>query len=73
MIVDLEADKRNGTDWKEFDLAWKDDRLRRESLYGESIKNWLEFFPINQFHIIDSEEMKNNPKSVIYNIEEFLE
>lgn len=72
MIVDLEADKRNGTDWKEFDLAWKDDRLRRESLYGESIKNWLEFFPISQFHIIDSEEMKNNPKSVIYNIEEFL-
>ena len=72
MIVDLEADKRNGTDWKEFDLAWKDDRLRRESLYGESIKNWLEFFPISQFHIIDSEEMKNNPKSVIYNIEKFL-
>lgn len=72
MIVDLEADKRNGTDWKEFDLAWKDDRLRRESLYGESIKNWLEFFPISQFHIIDSEEMKNNPESVIYNIEEFL-
>ena len=72
MIVDLEADKRNGADWKEFNLAWKDERLRQESLYGQSIQNWLEYFPINQFHIIDSEEMKKNPESVIYDIEKFL-
>ena len=72
MIVDLEADKRNGTDWKEFNLAWKDERLHQESLYGQSIKNWLEYFPINQFHIIDCEEMKTNPESVIYDIEKFL-
>ena len=72
MIVDSEEDKRNGTDWKEFDLAWKDDRLRKESLYGESIQNWLQYFPISQFHIVDSEEMKKNPKLVIYNIEKFL-
>ena len=72
MIVDSEEDKRNGTDWKEFDLAWEDDRLRKESLYGESIQNWLQYFPMSQFHIVDSEEMKKNPKLVIYNIEKFL-
>lgn len=72
MIVDLEADKKNGTDWTEFNEAWKDNRLRQESLYGQSIQNWLEYFPISQIHIIDSERMKNKPEYVMHEIEKFL-
>ena len=63
--LDYGDDKKAGVDWSEFSTAWEDPRLRCDSLYGESLKNWLAFFPIDSFLIIETKVMRNLPHGVL--------
>ncbi len=42
------------------------------SHYSVQIKNWLNFFPAQQFHFVDSQELKNDPQTVIEGCYRFL-
>jgi hypothetical protein len=66
--LDYSDDKKAGVDWSEFSTAWADPRLRCDSLYGESLKNWLTFFPIDSFLIIETKVMRNFPHQVLKDI-----
>ncbi|XP_060083511.1 heparan sulfate glucosamine 3-O-sulfotransferase 1-like [Ylistrum balloti] len=44
----------------------------RPSLYHTNLKRWLKYFPLNQIHIVDGENLKRNPYEEIYKVEEFL-
>ena len=72
MVIDTKEDIRNGTNWSKFSVAWEDDRLRDDSLYGKSMKRWLEYFPLENFLIVDSARMKIEPILVLDEIEQFL-
>ena len=72
MIRDFEGDTRFGADWSDFNVAWGDDRLRCDSLYGEAISRWLEHFGLDNFLIIDSQSMRGDPEKTIATIERFL-
>ncbi|MEC7744442.1 MAG: sulfotransferase domain-containing protein [Candidatus Thermoplasmatota archaeon] len=72
MIIDTEEDARNGADWSDFAVAWEDDRLSGDSHYGRAMQGWLEHFPLNQFLIIDSQRMRNDPEGVLGEVGGFL-
>lgn len=72
MVIDTRADIRNNTDWADFSIAWEDDRLRDDTLYGKSMKRWLEHFPLENFLIVDAARMKIEPVLVLDEIEHFL-
>jgi hypothetical protein len=72
MVIDTEADIRNGTDWSDFSTAWLDNRLSDDSLYGKSMQRWLEYFSLDQFLIIDSQRMRDEPEKVLIEINNFL-
>lgn len=72
MIIDTEEDSRNGADWSDFSVAWQDDRLSGDSHYGRAMRRWLEHFPLEQFLIIDSQRMRNDPEGVLEEVEGFL-
>ncbi len=72
MIIDTEEDARNGADWSDFYVAWGDDRLSGDSHYAISMKRWLEHFPLDQFLIIDSQRMRNDPGGVLGEVGGFL-
>ena len=42
-------------------------------LKEEQIKNWFDFFPKKQIHVLSTEEMRNDPKKTLLKIFEFLE
>ena len=62
----------NGVDWAGFESAWDDERLRVDSMYGTSMRRWLDHFELDQFIIIDSSRMKMEPLDVLQDIENFL-
>ena len=62
MILDTGEDLKNGENWEEFAEAWKDQRLRENSLYGRSMQRWLSYFPRDRFHLIGAEEMRKKPE-----------
>ena len=72
MVIDTRADIRNSTNWSEFSIAWEDDRLRDDTLYGKSMKRWLEYFTLENFLIVDSARMKLEPILVLDEIKNFL-
>jgi len=73
MIVDTGEAEKNGTDWSDFEVAWKDDRLRCDTMYGSSMRRWLEFFPLSSFFIIGSDAMRSRPIEILREIESFLD
>ena len=73
MIIETEEDKRHNVNWSDFSFAWRDERLRYDSLYGKSMERWLKYFDMNNFIIIDSNIMKNKQKETLQKIEQFLE
>lgn len=72
MIRDTEEDIQNNVDWSDFSEAWSDSRLSDDSYYGKSMNKWLEYFPLEQFLIIDSQRMRKDPTNVLMEIENFL-
>jgi hypothetical protein len=72
MVIDTGADIRNGTDWSDFSTAWSDNRLSDDSHYGKSMQRWLEYFSLDQFLIIDSQRMRDEPEKVLIEIDNFL-
>jgi hypothetical protein len=47
--------------------------LLTAGLYGEQIQRWLQYFSLNQFKIIKSEDFFYNPKNIVNEIFDFLE
>ncbi|KAL4237190.1 Heparan sulfate glucosamine 3-O-sulfotransferase 5 [Mactra antiquata] len=45
----------------------------KRSIYHKHLSRWLEFFPLNQIFIIESQELVADPASVMYDVENFLE
>ncbi|CAL4117573.1 unnamed protein product, partial [Meganyctiphanes norvegica] len=41
-------------------------------MYAKHIERWLDNFPASQMHIIDGEELRNNPITVMNNLQKFL-
>tara|TARA_B100001250_G_scaffold143371_1_gene122705 strand:+ start:3153 stop:4043 length:891 start_codon:yes stop_codon:yes gene_type:complete len=73
MIQNTKESVDNGVDWSTFEKAWSDNRLRDDSMYGESMSRWLKEFNLDHFLIIDSEILKTDPMSILKKIEDFLE
>lgn len=42
------------------------------SMYGPHIAHWLNFFPLNQFVFVQSEQLFQNPEPIMQNISAFL-
>ncbi|MFL2493759.1 MAG: sulfotransferase family protein [Candidatus Thalassarchaeum sp.] len=72
MVLDTGEDSRHQTDWSVFREAWGDDRLRLDSLYGNSLKRWFDLFPAENFLLIDSILMRREPGAVLRMIEGHL-
>lgn len=72
MIIDSGEAEKNGTDWTDFEVAWNDDRLRCDTMYGSSMRRWLDIFPLSSFFIIGSSEMRSRPIEILREIETFL-
>tara|TARA_B110000495_G_C23007133_1_gene595142 strand:- start:273 stop:1160 length:888 start_codon:yes stop_codon:yes gene_type:complete len=72
MVRDTKSDIENNTDWSNFSIAWKDDRLREDSMYGKSMKLWLKYFSLDNFLIIDTKYMKLQSNKVLSDVESFL-
>ncbi|MBU38377.1 MAG: hypothetical protein CMA59_02500 [Euryarchaeota archaeon] len=72
MVRSTGEDRENDRDWSDFEEAWSDDSLRVESMYGTSMKNWLEHFDLDRFMIIDSSRMRSEPMAVVREVEGFL-
>lgn len=49
----------------------KADSIKR-SIYDEPMKNWLNYFKLDQFLFIESNELKSNPARVLNKVEDFL-
>lgn len=73
MVIDTQEDSKFNLDWSSFQAAWEDDSLRADSLYATSMNNWLEYFDLDNFLILDSERMLSEPKLVLEEIGSFLE
>jgi len=72
MVRDTKSDIENNVDWSDFSIAWSDDRLKSSSLYGQCMERWLEYFSIDNFLIIDSNHMRNEPNKILSQVENFL-
>jgi hypothetical protein len=72
MVRSTGEDKENNRNWEDFEEAWLDDSLRVDSMYGTSMRNWLEHFDLDRFTIIDSSRMRTEPIEVVREIEGFL-
>ncbi len=72
MIRSTGEDKENNRSWRKFEEAWLDESLRIDSMYGTSMKNWLEHFDLDRFVIIDSSRMRYDPMTVLREVEGFL-
>jgi len=70
MVLDTKEDKENGVDWVDFASAWRDERLRCDTLYGASIGRWLEFFSRDRFLLIDSRRMREDPGTVLVEVQQ---
>ncbi|CAH1772800.1 unnamed protein product [Owenia fusiformis] len=44
----------------------------RRSIYHRQLEQWLEYFPLKQFHFVSGENLVNNPYKEMYKVEEFL-
>lgn len=73
MIQSTNESVDNGVDWSTFEKAWMDNRLKGDSMYGQSMSRWLEEFDLDRFLIIDSAILKTNPISILERVEKFLE
>lgn len=72
MVRTTREAKKFGRDWTTFEKAWNDESLHADSYYGESMKRWLQWFDLDQFILLDSKDMKTNPKESLGKIEQFL-
>ena len=70
MILDTEEDKENGADWVDFASAWRDERLRCDTLYGTSMGRWLEVFSRDRFLLIDSRRMREDAEAVLAEVQQ---
>ena len=73
MVLNTKESKLNGADWETFEKAWSDERLRIDSMYGTSMKNWLKEFSLERFFIIDSAQLRANQAAILEGIENFLQ
>ena len=72
MILDTEEDKENGADWVDFASAWRDERLRCDTLYGASMGRWLEVFSRDRFLLIDSRRMREDAEAVLVEVQQHI-
>jgi len=72
MVRSNGSDVGNGTDWADFQIAWADERLRADSMYGTSMKRWLEHFDLDRFLLVDSSRLREEPLDVLREAEGFL-
>ena len=72
MVLDTEEDKQNGADWSDFATAWRDQRLRCDTLYGACMGRWLECFPRDRFLVLDSSRMRSEADVVLAEVVEHL-
>ena len=60
------------------DVAIKGDKVMENvpflvrSMYGKQMENWLKYFNLDQFLIIESDELKYHPAAVMTKVEDFL-
>ncbi|KAK3711017.1 hypothetical protein RRG08_009606 [Elysia crispata] len=47
-------------------------RCLAPGLYAQHLVRWLDYFPAKQIHIVHSDELKNDPVSVMENLQKFL-
>ncbi len=72
MVRSTGEDQENYRSWENFEEAWMDHSLRVDSLYGTSMRNWLDHFDLDRFVIIDSSRMRSEPIELVREIEVFL-
>lgn len=72
MIRTTSKDAAIGVSWQNFKHAWEDPRLHMDSLYGRSMRRWLEHFDLSRFLILDSCQMQSAPVEVFDRALEFL-
>lgn len=72
MVRDNMADRRHGADWIDFEVAWSDDRLKADSVWSVSMKRWLNFFDIDRFLFVDSQDLRDRPEMVLKKINSHL-
>ena len=65
MILDTEADKKNGVDWSNFEEAWADSRLSDDTFYGAAIARWLEHFDRDSILLIEADRMRHDGSEVL--------
>jgi hypothetical protein len=68
MILDTEADKKNGVDWSNFEEAWADSRLSDDTFYGAAIARWLEHFDRDSILLIEANRMRYNASEVLEDV-----
>ena len=73
MIRETEKDIHSGADWSDFENAWQDPRLCKDSLYGECFQNWISEFPRSSFLIIDAKQLREEPEKSMQMVCEHLE
>ena len=60
------------------DVAIKGDKVRgnirpiEQSIYDKAMENWLKYFNLDHFLIIESDELKYHPATVMTKVEDFL-
>ncbi|KAI8794060.1 bifunctional heparan sulfate N-deacetylase/N-sulfotransferase 3 [Biomphalaria glabrata] len=47
-------------------------RCLTPGLYAQHLVRWLDFFPAKQIHLVDSDELRNDPVNVMHLIQKFL-
>ena len=72
MVRNNGADLENNADWADFQIAWADERLRADSMYGTSMQRWLEHFDLDRFLFVDSSRLRGEPLDVLRETEGFL-
>ncbi len=49
------------------------DMILTGSLYSQHMRSWLQYFPLEQFLIIDTQDLIDNPLGVTTQVEKFLD
>ena len=68
MILDTEADTKNGVDWSNFEEAWADSRLSDDTFYGAAIERWLEHFDRDSILLIEANRMRYSASEVLEDV-----
>ncbi|KAI4878617.1 hypothetical protein NFI96_024184 [Prochilodus magdalenae] len=77
----LEGKERKNKTYHSFEMLAIDSSTRevntkykavRTSIYAKHLEHWLEFFPVQQFHVVDGDRLISDPLPELRQVERFL-